>query len=181
VATAALRRGLAIASALGAAGVIVVLALHGERPGSGLARYEAAGIMLALDPDRVTAVEVRQAGRRWRFERGAGAAWLQDGAGPAPDPTARAVEDGLRFLHGSAPQRTLTPAEVAGIPLGEYGLAPPRYEVRVQDAAGAAFVVEFGALNSQGLAQYARVTGRDEILLLPGYVGRAWEAAIGPP
>jgi hypothetical protein len=181
VAAAPLRRRLAIASVLGAAGVIVILALHGERPGSGLARYEAAGVMLALDPARVTGVEVRQADRRWRFQRGAGAAWVHDGGGAAPEPTARAVEDGLRFLHGSAPQRALTRAEVAGIPLGEYGLAPPRYEITVRGAGGAVFVIEFGALNSQGLAQYARVTGRDEILLLPGYVGRAWEAAIGQP
>ena len=180
MAAATLRRRLAIASVLGAAGVIVILALHGERPGSGLARYEAAGVMLALDPTQVTAVEVRQADRRWRFRR-TGAAWEHDGGVAAPDPTARALEDGLRFLHGSAPQRALTRAEVAGIPLGEYGLAPPRYEITVRAAGGAVFVIEFGALNSQGLAQYARVTGRDEILLLPGYVGRAWETAIGQP
>ncbi|MGH7365978.1 MAG: DUF4340 domain-containing protein [Candidatus Rokuibacteriota bacterium] len=176
-----MRRGTWIASALGAAAVIILLALSGQRPDpAGLARFEAAGVMLALDPRRVAAVEVRQAEQRWRFQRAPAGGWAA-GAVPASEQAGRAVDDGLRFLHGSAPQRVLQPAEVDGIPMTEYGLAPPRYVVTVQDAAGASFTIEFGAVNPQGLAQYARVAGRREVLLLPRFVGRSWETAMSRP
>jgi hypothetical protein len=182
VVAAPVKRGIWSASALGAATVITLLALHGQRPDSaGLARFEAAGVMLALAPAQVTAVEVRQAEGRWRFQRRPGGTWATEGPTPAPGQSGRALEDGLRFLHGSAPQRVLQPAEVDGIPLSEYGLAPPRYVVTAQGAAGVAFTIEFGAVNPQGLAQYARVAGRGEILLLPRFVGRSWETAIGQP
>jgi len=171
-----------IGVALGAAATITILALHGQRSDpAGLARFEAAGIMLALDPARVTAVDVRQADRRWRFQRDPGSGWRADGTGPAPVETARALDDGLRLLHGSAPQRILERSEVDGIPMTEYGLAPPRYVVVVQGADAPPFTVEFGAVNSQGLAQYARVAGRDGLVLLPRFVGRSWETAIGQP
>jgi hypothetical protein len=170
-----------IGVALGAAAALTILAMHGQRSDpAGLARFEATGVMLALDPERVTVVEVRQATRQWRFERKAGA-WTAGGTAPAPEKIERAVEDGLRFLHGSAPQRTLERSEIDGIPMSEYGLAPPGYVVIVQPATGPSFTIEFGAVNPQGLAQYARVVGRDGIVLLPRFVGRSWEIAIGAP
>jgi hypothetical protein len=64
--------------------------------------------------------------------------------------------------------------------MSEYGLEPPGYVVTVR-GPGTPFTVEFGAVNPQGLAQYARVAGRDEIFLLPRFVGRSWETAIGVP
>jgi hypothetical protein len=171
-----------IAVAVGAAATLTILAMHGQRSDpAGLARFEAAGIMLALDPAQVTAIDVRQAERRWRFQREPGGGWTADGTGPAPAETTRALDDGLRLLHGSAPQRILDRNEVEGIPMIEYGLAPPRYVVVVQAAGGPSFTVEFGAVNPQGLAQYARVAGRDGIVLLPRFVGRPWETAIGQP
>jgi hypothetical protein len=176
------RRVAWIGVALGAAATITILAMHGQRPEpAGLARFEAAGVMLALDPARVTAVDVRQADRRWRFQREPGGGWNAEGTGPAPVETERALDDGLRLLHGSAPQRTLERSEVDGIPMTEYGLAPPRYVVIVRAADGPPFTVEFGAVNPQGLAQYARVAGRDGLVLLPRFVGRSWETAIGQP
>lgn len=171
-----------IGVAVGAAATLAVLAMHGQRPDpAGLARFEAAGIMLALDPAQVTAVDVRRAERQWRFQRHPGGGWTMDGTGPAPAETARALDDGLRLLHGSAPQRVLERSEIDGIPLTEYGLAPPRYVVVVQSPDAPPFSVEFGAVNPQGLAQYARVAGRDGVVLLPRFVGRSWETAIGQP
>ncbi len=176
-----MKRAIWIAAALGAAAAITLLALHGQRPDpAGLAPFEAAGVMRALEPAQAMAVEVRQAEQRWRFQRGPGGGWAA-GTAPAPEQTARAVDDGLRFLHGSKPQRVLQRAEVDGIPVSEYGLAPPHYVVTVQDAAGATFSIEFGAVNPQGLAQYARVAGQGEVLLLPRFVGRSWETAMGRP
>ena len=160
---------------------LMVLALHGQRPDpAGLARFEAAGIMVGLDPARVTGVDVSQVGRQWRFQRGPGPGWSAEG-GPATAETARALDSGLQLLHASAPQRTLQRSEVEGIPMSEYGLAPPRYVVVVRAGDAPPFTVEFGAINPQGLAQYARIPGRDELLLLPRYVGLSWETAIGQP
>lgn len=170
-----------IGAALAAAGLLVGLALHGERPDpAGLARFEAAGVMLAIEPTRVTVVEVRRADARWRFRRAPDGAWAAAGAGPAGAGAGTAVTEGLRFLHASAPQRVLDRSEVGGIPMSEYGLEPPGYVVTVE-GPGTLFTVEFGAVNPQGLAQYARVAGRDEIFLLPRFVGRSWETAIGIP
>ena len=36
-------------------------------------------------------------------------------------------------------------------------------------------------MSSQGLAQYARVTGRSEVLLLPSFMGEQWESVMGAP
>jgi hypothetical protein len=176
-----LSRGLWIGAAIGAVGLITALALRGERPDpAGLAHFEAAGVMLAIEPVSVTAVEIRRANRQWRFHRGREGGWATEGPERMRPAAAAALDDGLRFLHASAPQRVLAPDEVHGIPLSEYGLAPPGYAVTVRDG-GTPFTVEFGAVNAQGLAQYARVAGREEIFLLPRFVGRQWETAIGPP
>ena len=67
---------------------------------------------------------------------------------------------------------------MASIPPSEFGLGPPRFSVSVRSSAGAPFDIAFGSLNAQGLAQYARVSGRAEILLLPSFVGEQWEAAM---
>jgi len=182
VASPPVSRVVWIAVAAVAAVTLTVLALSGQRPDpAGLARFEAAGVMLAIEPTRVTAVDVRQAERRWRFHRDPGGEWKVGGTAPAPAGAAQALDDGLRLLHASAPQRVLDRAEVDGIPMTEYGLAPPRYVVVVQAADGTSFRVEFGAVNPQGLAQYARVAGRDGVVLLPRFVGRPWEIAIGQP
>lgn len=166
-----------------AAGVIIALALYGHRPDPSLARFEATGVMLAVPPDTVTEVVVSQGERRWRFERATSKAWT---AAPGPtlgesvgaESVGSRVDGGLRFLHVSAPQRVLKPEEVAGIPSSEFGLEPPRFSVSVRSRGAAPFNIEFGALNPQGLAQYARLTGRPEILLLPSFVGEQWEAVM---
>jgi hypothetical protein len=174
----ALRRLAWPGAALLAAGVIVALAVYGHRPDPSLARFEAGGIMLAVQPDAVTEVVVSQAERRWRFERTSAKGWA---APPGPPPGASVgahLDSGLRFLHVSAPQRVLQREEVAGIPPSEFGLAPPRFSVSVRSPAAAPFDIEFGARNPQGLAQYARIAGRAEILLLPSFVGEQWEAVM---
>jgi len=179
----ALRRLLWPGAAVLAAGVIIALAVYGHRPDPSLARFEAAGVMLSIQPDSVTEVVVSQGERRWRFERRDATGWaaapgppLREGVGG--ESVATHLDSGLRFLHVSAPQRVLQPQEVAGTPLSEFGLAPPRFSVSIRSPAAAPFDIEFGALNPQGLAQYARVMGRAEILLLPSFVGEQWEAVM---
>jgi hypothetical protein len=174
----ALRRLLWPGAAVLAAGVIIALAVYGHRPDPSLARFEAAGVMLSVQPDSVTEVVVSRGERRWRFERTDAKGWAA-APGPAPGESVGAhLDSGLRFLHVSAPQRVLQPQEVGGTPPSEFGFEPPRFSVSVRSPAAAPFDIEFGALNPQGLAQYARVTGRPEILLLPGFIGEQWEAVM---
>ena len=70
----------------------------------------------------------------------------------------------------------MSPEEHAKTPLAEFGLAPPRYVVVVRTATSALLMIEFGAVTPQGLAQYARLGGSDDILLLSRHVGEPWEA-----
>lgn len=174
----ALRRVTWIATAILAAGAILVLASHGRRPDPGLVRFEAAGIMRQIRPEEAAQVVVSSGLREWRFERAGSGGWVTAPAAAVDPQVASRLDSGLRFLHVSAPQRVLEPAELAGIPASEFGLDPPRYSVTVRSPVSAPFRVDFGSRNPQGLAQYARVPGRDGVLLLPAFVGEQWEAAI---
>jgi hypothetical protein len=165
-------------AAMLAAGVIVALAFSGRRPDPSLAPFETAGVMLQISPDSVTEVVVSQGERRWRFERASSKGWAAGPGSQLGESVGARLDSGLRFLHVSAPQRVLQPQEVAGISPSEFGLEPPRYSVSVRSPAAAPFNIDFGALSPQGPAQYARVTGRDEILLLPSFVGEPWESVM---
>jgi hypothetical protein len=179
VAPPALRRWLWPVVALTAVTALAVFALTGRRSEPGLARFEAAGVMLAIPVEQVTAVDVRAEGRQWRFERADGGWRVGAGSAPPAADFSAHVDAGLRFLHVSAPQRRLPAAELETTFLAEFGLDPPRYVVSVQTADARAFAVTFGVANPQGLAQYAQVGAGPDVVLLPRYVGEAWETAIG--
>jgi hypothetical protein len=164
-----------------AAGTIIALAFHGERPDPSLVHFEPAGVMLSIAPDTVVEVVVSRGQRRWRFERAGANGWAAAPGPPLAESVGTHLDTGLRFLHVSAPQRVLQPDEVAGISPSEFGLAPPRYSVSVRATGTPSFEIEFGALSPQGLAQYARVTGHAEVLLLPSFIGEQWEAVMGAP
>ena len=173
-----LKRAVWLGVVVLAAGTVIALAFHGHRPDSSLVGFEAAGIMLQISPGTVTEVSLSRGERRWRFERGGAKAWTASPGPPLTESVTARLDSGLRFLHVSAPQRVLLPDEVAGISPSEFGLEPPRYSVSVRAPGRAPFTIEFGTLNAQGLAQYARVTGRPEILLLPSFVGEQWESVM---
>ena len=175
----ALNRALWIGTAVLAAAVIVALASYGRRPDPGLVRFEAAGVMLQIPPDTVTGIVISHGERRWRFERATTTSWAAVPAAPLGENVKVRLDSGLRFLHVSAPQRVLKPDEVAGIAPSEFGLDPPRYSVSVRSTGAAPFDIEFGAVSPQGLAQYARVSGRAEVLLVPSFIGEQWEAVMG--
>jgi hypothetical protein len=174
----AVRRAMWVGGITLAAGVIIALASYGHRPDSSLARFKAAGVMLTVPPDTVTEVVVSRGERRWRFARASSKAWTAAPGSPLAESVTSRVDSGLRFLHVSAPQRVLQAEDVAGIPPSEFGLEPPRFSVSVRSRGAAPFDIEFGARNPQGLAQYARLTGSAEILLLPSFVGEQWEAVM---
>jgi len=174
VAAPALRTLAWAGAALAAAGALVGLALQGERPEAGLSRFQPAGVMVDRDPARAAAVELSRDGRRWRFQRApTGWAAAPGGAAGPPDP-APALELGLRLLHGSVPQRVMDPEESRAMDLAEVGLAPPVLAVKVEFRGEAPFTVELGHRNPQGLARYARVAGRGEVLLLNAFVADPW-------
>ncbi len=162
-----------------AAAAIVALALYGRRPEPGLVRFEAAGVMLHIAPERVREVRVAAGDRRWQFTRAGAGGWRVTGSSSGAGDWVSRVDAGLRFLHASAPQRVMARDEFAGTPAAEFGFDPPRYTVSVHAADADPFVVQFGSANAQGLAQYARILGRSEIFLLPRFVGAEWEAATG--
>ena len=179
VGSSPLRRVVWAAAMVLAAGMIIALAFHGRRSDPSLVHFEPAGVMLSIAPDTVVEVVISRGQRRWRFERARPNVWAATPGPPLAESVGSRLDAGLRFLHVSAPQRVLQPDEVAGISPSEFGLAPPRYSVSVRATGAPRFEIEFGALSPQGLAQYARVTGHTEIVLLPSFIGEQWESVMG--
>jgi len=177
VASKALRGALLVGTALAAAAAIAVLSLTGRRPETELSRFEAAGPMLAIPVERVMEVEIRAGNQHWRFERAEGH-W-RAGEGTPSAGFAAHVDAGLRFLHLSAPEARLPAAELERTFFAEAGLDPPHYVVSARTDDARTLTVAFGTPSPRGLAQYARVGEERDILLLPRYVGEAWEAATG--
>ena len=177
VAAPALKRAAWVGAAGLAAGLIIVLAWHGRRPDPGLVRFEPGGVMVYLRLEDIVEVQVHAGSHSQNFTRSYPGAWSATSA-PVPAERVQHLERGLRFLHVSAPQRIISPAEHVETPLAEFGLAPPRYVVVVRTATSPPFVIQFGDVNPQGLAQYARLGGSEDILLLPRFVGEPWEALV---
>jgi hypothetical protein len=171
------RGGALLATAsLCAVGFLLVMTLSGRtRPMQSLVKFEAAGLMRET-PDRIDRVEVAAEGRRLAFIRRQSRWTFTD---PAAEVTAGArshLETSLRFMHVTAPVRVLSRDEYQDEALGEYGLRPPRYSVSLYEGSHAVLTTRFGGRNPQNLFQYVRVDGRDEVYLLPVFVGREWEA-----
>jgi hypothetical protein len=176
VAAAGLRRFAWPVAAGIAAAFIAVLALHGERPQPGLARFAPAGVLADWPVERISEIEVVAATRRRSFHRHDGEDWhAETGDAPAGVNPGERIEAGLKLLRNSAPQRILEASEVAGRPMGEFGLAPPLLTVTARTASGVSIAIEFGAANPLGLARYTRVVGRPELLLLSTFVAEPWE------
>jgi hypothetical protein len=166
--------GWPVAAAL-AGGFIALLAFHGERPETGLARFRPAGLLAQWPIEQVTSVELRAGTRRQSFHRDPGGGWVAASeSSPVPTDLSARIETGLKLLHNSAPQR----ADLTDEQLAEFGLDPPRLSVGVRQASGAEMAVEFGGLNPLGLERYARILGRPEILLMPSFVAEPWEPLV---
>ena len=176
-------RRFAWPAAAGAAlALIAALAWHGERPQPGLARFAPAGVLAALPPSRISDVVVATSATSRAFRRNTAGEWLaKDGGSPADPELAEQIETALKLLHNSPPLRTLDASEVAGQPLDQFGLAPPRLTVTARVAEGPGMTIAFGGANPLGLARYARIDGRPELLLLSSYVAEAWEKVAEQP
>lgn len=166
--------GLAIAGL----GFLLVMALLGEAPRTqNLVKFEPAGLMRET-PDRIERVELAAGGRHWILARAPGGGWRSGAGVPLPAPLASHLEMSLQFMHAASPVRSMSRQEYAGESMGEFGLDPPRYVVSLLRGDRPVLVARFGRSNSQGSLQYVRVDGRDELFLLPIFVGREWEQVM---
>jgi len=171
------------AAALASAACIAVLAFTGSRPEPGLVRFEAAGLMRHLAPERVREVDVVSGTARARFARAGDGGWVAaDGTtdGPRSERSVR-LEEGLKLLHASGPERIMSADEVGRGATQEFGLDPPQLTVTVRASGAPPFTVHFGGRNPLGLARYARLEGQTDVILLPGFVAEAWERVIAAP
>jgi hypothetical protein len=179
VAPPALRRWLWPAVAATAILFIGGLALHGERPVPGLARFETAGLMRDVPTERVRAVKVTTSAGTRHFRRSPGGRWRAEGI-DGPDRSGQ-IEEALKFLRVTRPERVVTAAELGAHVPAELGLDPPAVAVAVQIDGQPTFTVEFGSRNPLGVARYARVAGRPEIALVPRHVAEAWDLVAARP
>lgn len=158
-----------------AAGFIGALAFEGERPEPGLVRFQPAGLLADWPIEQVTAVEVDAGADHRSFRRQPDGAWRAP-TGQAPAAAlAERIETALKLLRNSAPERIFAAGEPAGERLAEFGLEPPRLTVTARKIGGDSITIRFGSANPLGLARYARIAGRAEIMLLPTFVAAAWE------
>jgi hypothetical protein len=181
VASPLIRRAGWLLAAVAAFAFLAALALHGERPEPGLARFKAAGLLTAFAPEDAREVEIVTGGETWRFRRD-GAVWRAVAPPRAvPAEATSRIDTALRLLRDSGPLRTLSADEIARVPPAEYALGSDALHITVRGPDGAKFAIRFGNRNPQGSARYARVDGVDGVPLLPAYVAETWEQVVGTP
>jgi hypothetical protein len=166
------------AAALAATALLAALALTGGRSGPGLAPFTPNGV-LTISVEDVREVDVVARDGHWHFVRKQGG-WRAT-QGQATAGFEARLDDALTLLRNSGPERMLTEAEVAGVDSTQFGLGSPRLRVVVSGADAKTFAISFGGTNLLGLSHFARLDGRREIALLPGFVVDAWEQLGGAP
>jgi hypothetical protein len=178
VVAAAMNRFAWIAAALAATAFLAALAFTGGRGGPGLAQFTPAGL-LTIPTEQVREIELIIGDRHWHFVRGE-SGWQAKRGKVAAGFEAR-LEGAVTLLRNSGPDRVLTDAELASIDVAQFGLDPPRSRVVFRGGGANTFAISFGAANLLGLSRYARLDGKREIALLPGFVAEAWEQLGGAP
>ncbi len=159
-----------------AVGFLLVMVVSGRtRPMQNFVRFEAAGFMREM-PDQIDRVELTAEGQRLIFTRRGPGRWtVAPSAGELAAGTVSHLEMSLKFMHVTGPVRVLSRDEYQPAGLREYGLDPPRYTVSLHRGPQTVLSTSFGGKNPQQIFQYVRVEGRDELYLLPVFVGREWE------
>lgn len=161
-----------------AAGALAFLAAMaftgGRRESPQLVPFQAAGLMAAA-PRQVDRVEIEHEGQHLALVRSA-EGWAMEATGErALPPLAGHVETSLKFMHAAAPVRVLERAEWEATPLADFGLAPAAYTIRLSGNGRQILTARLGALNPQRVMQFARVEGREQLYVMPRFVGGEWE------
>jgi len=126
-------------------------------PGGGGAHQHGA----AVEPPRFKSVD--QAG------------WLREGQ-RVPAALGKQADLATRFMHTAKPVRVLSADELAGVAQDQYGFGQDALCATLNLAGGGTLGACFGALTPEGSLQYMRIDGREELYLMSGFVGEAWEA-----
>lgn len=174
------QRPVATAAAVVAILYIGAMAVSGGRRESRwLVRFEGAAGLMSEAPERIDRVEVAAPGRTVTFVRTREGGWTAEAAArQVPAALASDIELSLRFMHVAAPTRVMPRDEWQGQPLEEFGLRHPQYVVSLRRGGEIVLAGRFGALNPQEVAQYVRVDGREQLYLLPRFVGRQWQRVL---
>ena len=168
---------LVVSAALLALGIIAAMALTGGPPGRKyFASFEAFGLSPKA-PEQIIRVELATKDRRLVFARTAGGEWAAEQAPglSMSTPLSSRLGTALHFLHVSAPTRVMRPEEYDGVALAEFGLDPPRYVVSLFARDTPVLKAACGSLNPMRTSQYVHVEGREELYLMPDFIGREWE------
>ena len=165
-------------AALCAAAFLAALAFTGGRGGPGLAPFVPKGL-LTIPAEDVREIDLTTPQGHWHFARAQGS-WRATQGITTAGFEAR-LDNALRLLRNSGPDRILTSAEVTEAGTAQFGLAPPRLRIIVSGPDSSSFAISFGATNPIGLSHYARLDGSSEIVLLPAFVAEEWERTGGAP
>lgn len=166
------------AAALAAIAFLAALALTGGRSGPGLATFTPDGL-LTIPAAETREVDIAGHIGQWHFVREENG-WRATQGKPAPGFETR-LEAALTLLRNSGPERLLTDDEVASVDVAQFGLDPPKLRVVVRGTEARSLAISFGTTNLLGISHYARLDGRREIALLPGFVADAWQQVGGTP
>jgi hypothetical protein len=172
------RRALPLAVGLVAVAFLVAMVVSGQlSEGGRFVRFKPAGVLREA-PDQIDRVELRMDGRRRSFVR-APVGWRpESGDGTMPAALASHLESSIRFMHAAAPVRVLARAEWAAEGLREFGLDPPGYAAILYRGGQAVLGANFGAPSPQKVLQYMKLEGRDEVYLMPRFIGEEWEQVL---
>lgn len=172
------RRLLAPIAALLAVCLLTAMVVSGHlRESKQFVKFVPAGVMpeTAATIDRV---EIRTNTGRWAFVRARGGWRAAPGGRSVPASLAAHLDDSIKFMHVSAPIRVMERAEWAPLGLREFGLDPPGYTATLYRRGAAVLGAEFGAPNPQRVLQYMKLEGRDQVFLMPRFIGEEWEKAL---
>ncbi len=81
-------------------------------------------------------------------------------------------------MHVSPPIRVMERAEWGPLGLREFGLDPPGYTATLYRRGAAVLRAEFGVPNPQRVLQYMKLGGRDQVYLMPRFIGEEWEKVL---
>jgi hypothetical protein len=172
------RRLLPAAAALLAVGILTAMVVSGHlRESPQFVRFVPAGVMPDA-PAEIDQVELGTATALRAFVRASDGWRAAPDGPPLPASLTASLDDSIKFMHVSAPIRVMEPAEWASVGLREFGLDPPRYTATLYRHGRRVVRAEFGAPNPQQVLQYVRLEGRDQLYLMPRFVGEEWEKAL---
>jgi hypothetical protein len=171
----ATKRLLAPIVAVAALAYLIAMVVSGALPQNRqVVEFKAAGV-LEQAPESISRVAISTKDGSVAFVRRA-SGWANESSDVTVSADATAALDlALKIMHNSKPVRVLTREEIADADENEFGLAQPQIAVTLGTAGGVVLQAEFGASNTDGVLQFMRLKGRDQLYLMSDFVGRAWE------